>query len=294
MWIPPKPEALDVAQKASPNRVRSALAELGTGAAWLLGLTAVLLLADGLLHQVPMARALLTALGTSIAVGRAGVVWDEDDPSGDDSRRSARLLVGGIARGLGAGAFALAIAAVAGWVTVDRGRPGLGALLAVAVAVATAVREELLFRALPFHFAKRAGIDDRPTVVFATLLSPTPFLLSSGTTAAAVALSLGFGFLSARLLVRTRSVWSSIGSNVAARIVLGPTLQTAALAFAWQKGEATLSPLASGAPAWIAAGLASVIGLLAVPRAFEAMKKETTPVAGRASGRRRSLRTRRR
>ena len=220
-----------------------------------------------------MARALLTGLATSIAVGRAGVVWDEEDPSGDDYKRSGRLLLRGIARGLGAGAIALAVAALAGWVTIDRGRPGLGALISMVVAAATTVREELLFRALPFHFAKRAGIDDRATVVFATLLSPTPFLLASGTTLAAIALSLGFGFLSARLLVRTRSLWSSIGSSVAARIVLGPTLQTAVLAFGWQKGEATLGPLAAGAPAWIAAGLAAIIGFVAVPRSAKTARK---------------------
>jgi hypothetical protein len=265
---------LDVEQKAAPSRIASSLAELGTGAAWLLGLTAALLLADGLLHHLPMARTLLTALATGIAVGRAGVVWDEADPSGDDYKRSGRLLLGGIARGLGAGAIALAVAALAGWVTIDRGRPGLGAIISTVVAAATTVREELLFRALPFHFAKRACIDDRATVVFATLLSPTPFLLAPGATPAAVALSLGFGFLSARLLARTRSVWSSIGSMVAARIVLGPALQTAVLACAWQKGEATMSPLAAAAPAWIAAGVAAVVGLVAVPRAAKLGKKK--------------------
>jgi len=221
-----------------------------------------------------MARALLTGLATSIAVGRAGVVWDEEDPSGDDYKRSGRLLLGGVVRGLGSGAIAVAIAAASSWVTIDRGRPGLGALVSMVVAAATTVREELLLRALPFHFAKRAGIDDRATVVFATLLSPTPFLLAPGATPAAVALSLGFGFLSARLLSRTRSVWSSIGSSVAARIVLGPTLQTAVLAFGWQKGEATLSPLAAGAPAWIAAGIAALVGLVAVPRVTKLPKKK--------------------
>jgi hypothetical protein len=251
---------------AQRRTVAGPLAELVTGAAWLLGLTAALLIADGLLHQMPMARALLTGLATSVAVGRAGVVWDEQDPAGTNYARGARLAVSGFARGATASLVGVVVAVLAGWVTIGPGRPTVGTVLAIVVACATSVREELLYRALPFQFAKRAGVPMLGAVAFTALLSPSAILLSPGIKPEAVMVSLGFGFLSARILATTGSVWGAIASSFAGRIVLGPTFQTGLFSFAWQRGVVTMSPLASGPIAWIVATFAIAVGILGVPR----------------------------
>ena len=249
--------------------VRRPIAELITGAAWLVGLSAVLAIGDGLLQRVPIARATLGALATSVAVGRAGVVWDELDPAGKAVARPARLMLQGAGRSATATIVGLAAAALFGFAEIKPGNLDVSVLLGIVLAAATSVREELLYRALPFSFIERAlpktKRNELATVAFAALLSPTAFLLAPGTTPAAIALSFSLGLLAARIRARTGSIWGAVASTFAARLVLGPTLQTSLVTVAWVKGEATMSPLASGAAAWIVAGLVVLVAIVGVP-----------------------------
>jgi hypothetical protein len=254
------------APRERPETARARIVELAIGGAWLVGLAAVLAITDGLLKSVPIARGLVGALIASIGVGRAHVVWDELDPTDESIARPAKLAARGAMRGATAAFAALVVASAFGWATIKLGQIGIGLVLGLVSAGATSVREELLFRALPMHFATRAGVDRRWAVGFATLLSPTPFLLVGHPTPAAIALSLSYGFLAARALDRMRSAWPAVAASFVARAALGPAMQAGVMSISWTSGEATLGGLATGAPAWVAAAIAVLVGLFGMPR----------------------------
>lgn len=242
---------------------RRPLVEIGLGAAWLLGLAAALTLADGLLSSVPLARAILGGLLASLAAGRAGVVWDRADPDGLSPRRAVHGAALGVGAAATAGLAALVISHVVGAGTITPGRPSLMLGFALLAAIGTAVREEILFRALPMHFAARAGLDRRFAIAFATLASPTPFLLASTTSPASIALAMAGGLLSARLLDRTGSLWASVGANAAFSMLVGALTAGGLFDIDWHRGELARGPSASGLPAIVAAVALALVAIAA-------------------------------
>ena len=242
-------------------KLRAPLAELGIGAAWLLGLSATLTLADGFLGQVPIARAILGGLLASIAAGRAGIVWDREDPEGESPKRAVRGVGLGVALSATACLSAILIAHFASWATVRPGHPEVMLLLSVMAAAGNAVREEVILRAIPLHFAQRSGIGAAWAMGFAALLSPASFLLSSATTPASVALAIAAGLLSARLLWQTGSLWTAIGANVAFSLLTGALAHGGLFDIAWWKGELAHGALAWGPPAAVGAVLLGLSAL---------------------------------
>ena len=84
--------------KAAEAAVRAPLVELGTGAAWLVGLGAVNQIVMIALQSNPLATLVVQAVVVDLAVGKAGVRWDP----GADGETGAE--VRSAARGLGVGA----------------------------------------------------------------------------------------------------------------------------------------------------------------------------------------------
>jgi hypothetical protein len=240
---------------------RAPLVELGIGAAWLLGLSALLTIGDGFLGQVPIARAILGGLVASIAAGRAGIVWDENDPESDSPKRALRGLGLGIALAASACLAAILVAHFAGWASVKPGHPGLMLALSVVAGAGAAVREEVVLRAIPIHFAKRTGIGAAWATGFAALLTPASFLLSTATTPASVALAIASGWLAARLLWKTGSLWAAIGANVACSLLTGPLLHGGLFDVSWTNGELAHGALGWGPPAALGAVLLGLAAL---------------------------------
>ena len=87
-------------------------------------------------------------------------------------------------------AAATAIGVAAGWGTVTLGSPDWITGLSLGAAFATSVRDELLFRSLPFYFGRKAKVGGAALVVFATAISIplafAPWAALSAAVAAAV------------------------------------------------------------------------------------------------------------
>jgi hypothetical protein len=227
--------------------------ELGIGAGWLMGLSAALALVDGFLSGAPLARAVLGGLVASVAGGRAGVVWDPADPEGESLVRSARGLALGAATAATACLATVVAAELGGIAVVKMGHPSWTVGLALLAAVGGAVRDEVVLRAIPLHYAERAGLPTRAAVAFAAVASPATIALSAGASAVSLSLALAQGLLSARLFERTKSLWTAVGANVAFTLLAGPLLGGGLFDVIFQRGELVRGPTASGAPAVLAA-----------------------------------------
>lgn len=268
---------------AAESTPKQRIAAIAIGAAWLVGISALATLVDGLLGNVPIARAVLGGLLVSIAVGRAGVLWDDDDPDADSYKQPALLALGGAARGASIALVTIALAVTLGWAAVGPGNPAPALLVGLLVALGGAVRDELLLRALPLHFARRAGLVGAPVrgaaarrgsigsptelvvVAFSALLSVAPLILAPRTTGAALALAAAIGFLHAAYQLRVRSVWAPVASNFILRLALGPTLQTGLLRIEWRVGELSLGSLAEGQAVWVFSALAVAVAAFGLP-----------------------------
>lgn len=267
-------------KNAGVPRPRQRISTVAIGAAWLVGVSALCTLVDGFLGNVLVARAVLGGLLVSVALGRAGVLWDDDDPDGDSYKQPALLALRACARSASIALVAIALSIGLGWATVGRGSPGLAMLVGLLAALGGAVRDELLLRALPIHFARRARLvgGDAPkgwssiktpgelaVVGFCALLSIAPILAAPRSTASAIALAASIGALHAVYQLRSRSVWGPVASGFLLRLLLGPTLQTGLLRVEWKAGELMVGTLAGGHAVWVFAGLAMVVAVFGVP-----------------------------
>lgn len=296
---------------ATEKTTKRRIVVVAIGAAWLVGISALVTLVDGFLGNVPIARAVLGGLLVSIAVGRAGVLWDDDDPDGDSYKKPALLALGGAGRSASIALLTIALSIAFGWASIGPGHPALALLVGVLVALGGAVRDELLLRALPLHFARRAGLvgagvgtgpvsiatpTELSVVAFSALLSVAPLVLAPRSTGTALVLAAAIAFLHAAYQLRTRSVWAPVASSFILRLALGPTLQTGLLRIEWKVGELTLGSLAEGHAVWIFAVLAVGVAAFGLPRRPlpppDPLSVE--PAARRRPGPRRSPRTPRR
>ncbi|MFO0613111.1 MAG: hypothetical protein U0414_11005 [Polyangiaceae bacterium] len=287
---------------------RRAIAAVATGAAWLVGLSALLTLADGFLGTVHVARAVLGGLLVSLAVGRAGVLWDDDDPDADSYKKPALLALKGAVRGASVALATIAIASAVGWATIGAGTPALAIFVGLLVAAGNAVRDELLLRALPIHFARRAGLVgdggrgrlsiSTPTelgvVGFCALVSLAPLVLAPRATAGSLVFAASIGALHAAMQIRSRSAWGPIASSFALRLILGPTLQAGLLRIDWSVGELAVGSTDAGPAVWVFAALAIAVAAVGIPRRpLPPPDPLSAGAAARPRATRRSPRTRR-
>ena len=254
------PEASTVEAPKKPGRP---LIELALGAAWLIGLSAALLILDIALGRSVVGVAVAGAVIVDLAAGWAGVRWDFG------ARRAypeaARRVGAGVAIAALVVALTIAVSLAAGWASLGVGRPSLTLLLAVLRASATGVRDELLFRGIPLAACARAGVPAPLARLFAALAGAAPIALASNVSPAAIALAAGSGWLFATLWQRDRGAWSAVGAHAGWMLITGALTHGELLDLDWSIGNLTLGPRASGAPAWIAAALAVGVALL-LPR----------------------------
>jgi len=247
-----------------PERaLRTRITELAVGAAWILGLRAALQLLAFFLGSAELAQAAVGALVVDLAAGRAGVAWTIDSPERDEL---VRRVLRGAAVTIGVALASIALCAMFGFLVVQRGAPDGVVVLSLLALGAAAIRDELLFRALPLHFAARAGVPRGYAMGFAALLSATPFLIG-GASLANVALAAGSGLLFASIYLHLRGVWPAVIAHVLWSICIGPVTKGLVFEASWTgSGEIAEGAAAAGAPAFIAAGLALAAALVIVPR----------------------------
>jgi uncharacterized protein len=252
------------------------LAEIGMGLAWLLGTAAALQIVELLFSRFIMGVALGGAVIADIASTWAGVRWDEGKKR-EWKDAVARLGAGaGIAAAVIAATFA--IGAVMGRIEVRSGALSIGIFLAILRSAAVAVRDELVFRGIPLVAAARAGVPKPVARGFAALAGAASIALLPGAGPASIALSAAYGWLFATLWQRDRGAWSAVGAHGAWALLTGALLRGGLVDIAFREGNLGLGPRASGAPAWIAAGVA-IVAAAVLPRlpGFRAQQPSSPP-----------------
>jgi hypothetical protein len=268
-------------EPAAPPAPRSPLAELGMGAAWLVGLSAVNQVVASVFATNPLATVVVQAVIVDLAIGRAGIRWD---PAADsDTSIEARNAVRGVALGAGIAllvtAISLGASAALGWAKLTAHAPGASLGLGLLRAVALGVRDALLYAGLPVYFVGRArGVPRAAAVIFGALAGGAAMTLQSAATPANIALAVAVTGLSAALWLHRGSGWASVGATAGWAFFSGVVFRGALFDVAWKKGSLAPGLSAHGAPAWIAAA-----GFAAVA-ARELVRATRSAGAGGASG----------
>jgi hypothetical protein len=228
---------------------RARAAPLLVGLAWLFGIRALLLLLGGFIGSSPLAEAVLGALVCDLATSRAGIAWT----TAELTRRELQLTslrAAGLAAlpVLGAITFALALSQA----TIRGGSPNVMILASLAASFTTAIRDELLYRALPFRFAREAGLPDGAIVAFTALLSPTAFV-GIGFSLPALVLSLASGLFFAVVYARASGAWAAIAAHGTTLALMGPLSRGGIVDVAYARGDLAEGAAAGGPVAFVAA-----------------------------------------
>lgn len=243
-------------EKGKPRPIGTPLVELGMGLAWLLGTAATLQAAELLFSKFIMAVAISGAVIADVASTWAGVRWDEG------TKRAWKDAIGRLGAGAGVAAAVIAvtfvIGAVLGRVDVQAGAPSVGIFLVILKCAAIAVRDELFFRGIPIVAARRAGVPAPIARGFAALAGAASIAALPGANPASLVLAAASGWLFATLWQRDRGAWSAVGAHAAWALLTGALLRGGIVDMAFTEGNFGLGPRASGAAAWIAAGVALV------------------------------------
>jgi hypothetical protein len=248
------------AVREGPSRGSRPLLELGLGAAWLLGVAAVLQILERVLPAVSVGVAILGALLVDYCAGRSGVRWTTVE---GESPLAARRVAGGAAVALAVGLGVILVARAAGWLA-GHGE-GVHASSAIGFAVlraaAVATRDELLYRGIPLAAAARAGV--RPSVAraFAALVGGAAIALVPGSSPAAVALAVAGGWLSASLWARDRGAWGAVGAAAAWQVLFGSVLHGGLFDVDWMVGNLAIGVGSWGPPAWLATAALAAAGV---------------------------------
>ena len=250
----------------APKLASRPLVELGLGCAWMLGLAAALHLVDAILGPGALAAAVLGAVLTDLARGRAHVTWDALAPPGQALAFALRQGLRGAGFGLAAGALAVAASLALGWATgLGNGlHVSLSLVFALVRAVSIAVREEVLFRGIPLEAAARAGVHPFVARAFASLAGAAPLALIPGAGPGAFFVSAALGLLCATLWQR-RGASAAVAAHTIWFLAIGSMTHGGLLDLDWLRGDLVVGATASGPPAW-AAGIVLVLLALVVER----------------------------
>ncbi len=240
---------------------RGPLLELGLGAAWLVGLAAMLSMVDQLLGPGSMGAAILGALAIDLLAKRAGVRWDHDELGIDSPRHIVRRVATGAGVALVAGALAIGVAGALGWFHGHGPQISSALVFAAVRSTALAVRDELLFCGIPLAAAARARIPAAFAQGFAGLTSGAAIALVPGATPAAVALAVASGWLFAVLWTRDRGAWAAVGAHAAWLMLLGSVIHGGLFDLDWTAGELAAGAHAAGRPAWLAAATLAAVAV---------------------------------
>lgn len=253
--------AVKAAPKAAVAPVRAPLVELGTGAAWLLGLAAVGQMVAVLFRSNPLAIVVLQAVVIDLALGRAGVRWDPlaDEDTGSDYRVAARRIAVGAGAALGVAAVVTGLGVATGWAKVSVHGPTTSLGLGLIRAIAIGVRDGLLYAGLPLYFIGRARAPRMAGVVFGALAAGATLALQPAATPANVALAIAVAAAAAAFWAHEGAGWTAAGVAGGFPFMAGVVLRGGLVDVDWKKGAFAPGLSGDGAPAWMgAAGFAAL------------------------------------
>lgn len=247
---------------------RAPLAELGMGAAWLVGLSAASLIVGALIPSNVLAAAVLQALVVDLGAGRAGVRWDPaaDEKGGIHYGNAARRIAIGAGAALGVTALVIGAGAAMGWAKVSAHGPTISLAYGVIRSIAFGVRDGLLYAGLPLYFVGRAkGTPKVAGVVFGALAAGAAIALQPQATPAGVTLAVAVAAAVAAFWAHDGVGWAALGVAAGFPLFAGSVLRGGLVDVDWEWGKGLLAPglKADGAPAWIAAaGFLAMAGVL--------------------------------
>jgi hypothetical protein len=226
-----------------------ALREIGAGTACLLAVTAGVQLVAGYLPN-PLSRSVVSAIGVSLVAGAVGLEADRATPAA--RRRAAHA-----AKLTLLASLVTLVAALALGGRIEAGELGLGTVFGLAESVATAYRDELWLRGLPFYFARRAGVPLRWLLPFLVATGVCAVLADPASKPSGLLLVGASGLAFATFWVTTRDLWAPVAANAAWRIAGDVLFSGDALELGPHKLPTT--PGASGVIAWVSA--AAMLGV---------------------------------
>lgn len=241
----------------SGDRPRAPLAELGIGAAWLVGLAAVNQIVGLTFATNPMAALVVQAVVVDLAVGKAGVKWDprEGDKAANETRDALRGIGAGAGIALAITGAAVGASAALGWANVTAHAPNTTLALGVVRAAAVGVRDTLLYAGLPLYFVGRAGGPKGAAVLFGALAAGAALCLHPAASPANVALAAAVLLAGAALWARDGMGWKAAGMVGGWALFAGAMFRGGLFDVDWKKGALAPGFAADGAPAWVAVGL---------------------------------------
>lgn len=234
---------------------RGPLVELGTGAAWLLGVAAIGQIVAVLFRSNPLAIVVLQAVIVDLALGRAGVRWDPgaNEEVGSDYRVAGRRIAVGVGAALGVTVLGVGVGAALGWAKVTVHGPTASLGLGLVRSVATGVRDGLLYAGLPLYFVGRARAPRIAGVVFGALAAGASLALQPAAGPANVALAIAVGAAAAAFWMHDGMGWSAAGVTGGFAFLAGVVLRGGLVDVEWVKGGFAPGLSAEGAPAWVGA-----------------------------------------
>ncbi|APR82446.1 Hypothetical protein A7982_07795 [Minicystis rosea] len=257
---------------ASEAPAPSPIADLALGAAYLVGVAAAVLIVERIFPSASLGTALIGALVVDVAASRYGVRWGLVATEGEGPEQTMPLRLALRRAGVGAGLalasgiVVLLVARALGWIHGHGSlHPSFGIVFALIRAIAVAVRDEMLYRGIPILAAQRAGIPAPASRVFAALAGGAAIALYPGVSLAAIALSIGSGFLFASLWQKEGGSFAAVGAHAAWLLLFGSLIHGGLFEVDFTVGNIAVGHGSTGAPAWLASGLC-IVAALVLPR----------------------------
>jgi uncharacterized protein len=241
-----------VATKATTNDARAAtpLGEIARGVAWLVGTAIAVRLVETLIGRSPLGAALAGAVVVDLAMTRAGVRWDDDEPRAKSSKSKVWRNIGiGVAIACVLVFVPLALGVIVGAASVRPGTVSSTLLFGLLRSGADGVRAELLYRGLPLLVAARTNIREPLAIGYAAVAGTTPLLLMEHLPWEALLVALARGTLFAMLWVRTNSAWASVSAHAAWIFLAGVGMRGALVEASWTSGLLAENARIRGLPA---------------------------------------------
>ncbi len=235
---------------AAKTTPRSDATELGLRAARLLAMGAVAFALEAFLDAYRLAALLMGAFAVEFLAGKVGLRWDE---TGKRSMLQSLRVVGlGFALGAMSVLFVVGVGAAFGLVRVSVGAPTLvGAGMGLAMALAQAARDEVLFRGAPLALM-RDKIADRWALPFVALLGAAPLVLQPEPSLPGIATVVVTGWIFALAWRVGKGMPLAFGAHAGWLFMMGAGTRGSLLDVSLGAGQLLPPVDASGAIAWLA------------------------------------------
>lgn len=236
---------------AAASSPRQRLREVALGAAYLIGLAVARQIVRAFIDN-PMTSVMITALVVSFVTGYAGLRAEE---GGAPARR--RALVAAALTTLPVVA-AIAVALLLG-AQLPIAPPGMSAIFGVAEAIAIGYVAETWLHGLPMRYAERAGVPTALAVGYAVAAGVGAQIFAGPIAPAGVALAVASGTFFTLLWLRTGDAWAPVTGHIVWVWSCDGLLRGDLFDLGPEAGRLTHALEATGAVAWVATALFSVL-----------------------------------